>query len=657
MVLHHDTLFGIDTDELFGYTTKKVVWIRDRWIGVLYYTMIFFVINWVLVGQIFWRNEQFLLKDVKGLPRMWAAHPTYKGCDPVESDCKSDYRALDELSYCQEFRGEGEGRNKAPCRYEDITTTTKEGEIDNKLFFPLSVELITEKRMCDPKAENGFECENEYQEIPGSDCMKGKRLCRTRDGKNRQFYYVADVKNFQVQFTSSYEQGDVHGTSLDHPGMLAICKSMLRKPNTTRNWAARLESTHENACSEGTEDMVAIPCAAGVDCARHDEFNVIEHTGVEEGMEAAGIEEGMESAGIDQAERDKDPDAAGDSGASLLELGSVGAPPDELHRAQILERAHERVSKRQARRHSRHRANVQSHDALHAASPQTDQSPIKVHQRDAGHSLTVSPNSGPATSGRLHNFIARHLNQGGRYVSAEEEKDDEEEDGEDPANLGKSSTLPEYTSPWGDIFKIGRLLQLAGANIDADYNFDGWTSRQAGTVLEVRAKYNNLYPILSSFGYKQVEYHYEVTELPLPYMSITMLAQEQPADFPETRVYEVRHGVLVWFKVSGTFGVFNIVYLLLMLVTAFALFTTASAVTDFVSLYLHPRKQNFFHLKYEVSPDFSDMWKCEVCGWFNWDTDLICTGVPAWQCPHTTEKCRAKRPGSEPASSRRHSVA
>merc|ERR1719223_100402 len=108
-----------------------------------------------------------------------------------------------------------------------------------------------------------------------------------------------------------------------------------------------------------------------------------------------------------------------------------------------------------------------------------------------------------------------------------------------------------------------------------------------------------------------------------------MLAQEQPADYPKTRKYEIRHGVMVWFKVSGTFGVFNVVYLLLMLVTAFALFATATTITDLFSLYVHPRKDNFFHLKYEVSTDFSDTWTCEHCGYSNWPDTLVCEGVPA----------------------------
>lgn len=213
-----------------------------------------------------------------------------------------------------------------------------------------------------------------------------------------------------------------------------------------------------------------------------------------------------------------------------------------------------------------------------------------------------------------------------------------------------------YTSMWGDMFKVKKLFEIAGVDLDHDVNADLWTSRQSGTVIEVRAVYNNLHMFWSSFGYMEVEYHYEVTELPMPYTSRIQLAEVQPDNFPEERIYERRHGVLVWFKVAGTFGDFNIVYLLLMLVTASALISTASTVTDWVCLHLHPRKDNFFHLKYDVSPDFSDMWQCNECKFWNWEEVDRCQGIRAFKCPHTTPRCEAPRPGKDP-NAEKHRVA
>merc|ERR1712046_472480 len=109
---------------------------------------------------------------------------------------------------------------------------------------------------------------------------------------------------------------------------------------------------------------------------------------------------------------------------------------------------------------------------------------------------------------------------------------------------------------------------------------DGWTTRQGGTTLEVHAVYNNLYPIKSSFGYREVEYHYEVRELMLPYVSRWQLSTVQPPDYPVTRRYEVKYGLHITFSVAGSFGSFNILYFIINLTAAFALLTSATTVID-----------------------------------------------------------------------------
>lgn len=184
---------------------------------------------------------------------------------------------------------------------------------------------------------------------------------------------------------------------------------------------------------------------------------------------------------------------------------------------------------------------------------------------------------------------------------------------------------------WGDHIKVGKLLELAGVDLDRDYNMDGYTARQSGTVIEIEAKYNNLYHFASSFGYQPVEYTYEVNERAMPYVSRDMLVEDQPDDYPTSRKYTVQHGILVVFKVSGTFGFFNVVYLILMLSVSAALVGSATKIIDMFSIYAHPRRRNYFHLKYQVSPDFSDMWICEVCGYYNEKHREVCNGVDRWK--------------------------
>lgn len=205
----------------------------------------------------------------------------------------------------------------------------------------------------------------------------------------------------------------------------------------------------------------------------------------------------------------------------------------------------------------------------------------------------------------------------------------------------------QYSTFLGDTFTLGKLLQLAGvASLDDLRNRDGWTGRQSGTVLEVQVVYNNMYRLLSNFGYTAVEYTYKVRELPMAYVSRQVLAPVQPAEYPAVRDYEVQYGIVLWFRVAGTFGNFHLLYLMVMLTAAFALVAVAGGITDLVAIYAHPRRKNYFQLKYEVSPDFDRMWCCKECGFYNHDRETTCRGVDRWETAddeHTSE-CGAARP-------------
>jgi len=208
---------------------------------------------------------------------------------------------------------------------------------------------------------------------------------------------------------------------------------------------------------------------------------------------------------------------------------------------------------------------------------------------------------------------------------------------------GRSNGLDMFADSWGDGFKLKKLLQLADIDLDLHHNAHGESVREAGTVIEIEAMYNNIYRIGSSFGYQPVEYTYRVSERIMPYLSSEYLAIEQPPDYPKTRRYAVQHGILIVFKVTGQFGFFNIVYFFLMLATSLAMVATAARVTDLISIYFAPRKRNYFHLKYDVSPDFSDCWECK-CGFMNEKHVLRCMGHDLWTSAKDTALCGKQRP-------------
>lgn len=576
-----ELFFGQDIDHAFAFTTRKVVWVRNRWIGGLYYLFIASVILWLLLFRIIYRNDHFVRKDVTGVARMWYSHPTFEDCDSTQDTCLSNYTKLTNLPYCDEYEGPDVLETKSHCEFQGKISLVPGGSSDNELFITTAVEVITERRGCNPRAENGYACENEYEALNGTGCRRDKYLCRNRSGLTNQFFYVADATDYRIQFTSSYERDEYRGTSLMHRGH--VCHAAERRAGqgplgkaeqrTRRNWTERQSRKLEDDC----DNVTLIKCQEGKKCPKPTrKFSFLYDTGI---MAFFGFSRGDDSADDGQGGDGEGPPQQPADGPQ------VPTPREGPPRSRSIPLAHG------------------PHDA-------------------AARSLLQMAQS--TSSAR----VATATVQTARY----------------------SGTPREYSNQWGDTITLSRLLELAGVDLDRDFNMDGWSAREAGIALEVSAVYDNLYPIYSTFGYKPVRYHYQVRELMLPYVSRFQLSEVQPEDYPDTRRYEVRYGVLIHFKVAGTFGSFSVAFFLIMLSTAFALFATARTVTDKIALHIHPHRENFFHMKYEVSPDFSDMWKCSTCGFLNTKDVQYCQRVPRWQAPGETPACGAPRPPSPESS-------
>jgi len=556
-------VFGVDIDEALAYSTSKMVWIRDRWVGALYYSLVLAVLVYIVGVQVLCRNEHFEMKDVQGLTRLWYSHPTLNNCDPLKEGCVTDFTSFKDLPYCDEYLGTLQADERGHCEYQAALSMIPGGVTDNRLFIPTAVELLTEVQQCEASQANNYSCPDQYTILNGTDCLHGDYECRNRGNLTNQFFYVADVKNFKVRFTSSFERDGIRGNSLMLPAFVGICEGLMRKGHEVKTWSERKFTTKNAKCEDAELTLKKIPCEFGVNCAEMHKFDIMEDTGIS-------------IAGREWAHR--------------------------------VDRIKEELQNELA---------VQSENATELAMmlPQ-------LRTRRLRHRHKVGKRGVGQTALQADADAEQELDPAGEWYSAKKE----------------------YSDNWGDVFTVGRLLQLAGADLDLDRNMDGWTTRQAGTALEVVAVYNNLYPILSTFGYTPVKYHYQVNELILPYVSRAQLAKVQPADYPKTRVSEVQYGVLIHFKVGGRFGFFSFVYLLLMLTAAFALTATATTVTDLFYLYISGQQANFFHLKYEVSPDFSDMWECGTCHFLNLKEHDTCRGVPKFMCPRTTPVCGAPRP-------------
>lgn len=542
MVIHMlpDRIWGMDTDDIFAYQTPKQALVRDRYVGALFYFLTFLALSWVLGGQVLWRNEHFMLKDVKGIPRMKIDHPTRNQCDPNEHDCLADFKPLSVLPYCTEHSGVSDVSHRANCIYADKHSMFTDGTVGSQVFLPTSVVVIEETKLCNPKASNGHSCENEY-DINWGD--KGYYFNETQ----MQFY--ANVEDYVIQLTSTYHRETIAGTSLDHPGFYLECFDKDEHEGKEMSWNERLHQ-RKKECKD--ERRVPVECIPGLQCNK------------------GGLKT-IKDLKIDKIDMDKD-----------LGEDTTGLWLDEA------------------------REGLQ----------------------------------GVSTSRRtLRNMRAQHIStwSGATHAKPEEHY---------------RPTPDVYASTWGDTFKLGKLMQLSGVDLDKHKNMDGFSARMAGTIIEIEATYTNLRRFLSSLGLSQTQYTYRVKERKLPYVSKESLHPHQPSDYPERRRYLVQHGILLNFQVGGEFGFFNIVYLLIMLTTSLALLATAHKITDLISLYLHPRNKNYFHMKYDVSGDFSDMWVCDKCGYLNLHHDEECKGLEKWESSIDHACCGAKRPADW--SSRRH---
>lgn len=159
----------------------------------------------------------------------------------------------------------------------------------------------------------------------------------------------------------------------------------------------------------------------------------------------------------------------------------------------------------------------------------------------------------------------------------------------------------------GDIFRLSKLLALAGLELDGSPNDEGETLRERGTILAVEIEYANLKPFKSTGALLQRShttpgYIYKVVERPMFEMKTEMYSKNKMSS-DKLRYMENRHGILLRVQVSGSFGKFSIVYLLVMLTTSVALLGAASKLTDFLAIYVLEGKEDYTEAKYQKYPE------------------------------------------------------
>lgn len=606
-----NSIFGYDTDDIFGHQTQKLTYIRDRWLGVFFYLLVSLVSCWVFFGQILWRNEHFQLKDVNGVARMWFSHPTKGLCDPDEWDCKPDFTPLEQLPYCQQGSGP-KSDNAARCSYEDKFSALVNPNNNDRIFIPTSSVTFTEHLNCDAQDPN---------------CKQIYKREQTAYYYDPSFItYFADIERFRLQMTQSYERDGIAGTSLEHQGHVEECE-IEQPPTRERQWPERVSKRRDGCSKRGGSKRTVIGCGEGMSCS----LEKVEAPDLVADIPGADVAESVtfhHMASEQSVQAAKYRMKIAQSAPSHPVFNGYASKSPTL----MLNRRH---GDRAPRRHQ-----IPDMTLLSTGENQTHN---RVDSTASDQSLKLE--SKVAQQMRSSHRASASLRTASRAAHATAKGVGERALKTQPAeNVPRNSGL--YMSPWGDTFLLGKLLAIAGVQLDHDYNGDGLTVRQSGTIIEIEAEYNNMYRFASSLGYQPVEYTYHVNELAVPYMNREFFAADQPENYPNSRNIVNEHGILVVLKISGQFGFFNIVSLLLMLTIAGAMLGSATRMTDLAAIYLHPRRRNYFHLKYELSPDFSDMWQCHVCQFWNEKNETVCSGIDKWESPKDKDPCNTPKKGA-----------
>lgn len=102
-----EELFGVDTDELFAYSSPKVVRIKDRRLGILKYSFSILIFFYIVGYNIFWNLGWAKMTVPEGMVRFSLQSPTINTvtkrtrCGFETPNCQSDFTPWEQLPYCR----------------------------------------------------------------------------------------------------------------------------------------------------------------------------------------------------------------------------------------------------------------------------------------------------------------------------------------------------------------------------------------------------------------------------------------------------------------------------------------------------------------------------------------------------------------------------
>lgn len=195
-----DKIAGVDVDELFAYSTPRVVKIKDRSLGVTKLLLMFAIFCYIIVFQVAYKGEHFEVDEVEGISRMQWQQPTMKWCNPMHKDCLSNITNAENLPYCRQYMGTEEYKGS-----EQLTCTNKDAwelpvSLPAGVLMPTHISEYEQRRLCGPDV---VECTAKFRFE--DEASKDAHLQRgTGEAEPVRDVFVADVEQFTVLIDHSF---------------------------------------------------------------------------------------------------------------------------------------------------------------------------------------------------------------------------------------------------------------------------------------------------------------------------------------------------------------------------------------------------------------------------------------------------------------------
>lgn len=194
-----ENICGKDIDRTCGYSTPKIVKIRNRELGCLSNCLKILIIWYIFIFTIWFKGKHFEVFAAHGLSRLTFHHPTKNMCNPKLKNCHSNFTRFDKLPYCKESGEDGlNPQLQKPCSARDGLGLPV--QYDSGILLPTRIRQYDQgKQQCTPDADNGYSCPGIWDYLDGS----GQEQ---EDTKPKPLYdtFVADLEQFTMQIDHSY---------------------------------------------------------------------------------------------------------------------------------------------------------------------------------------------------------------------------------------------------------------------------------------------------------------------------------------------------------------------------------------------------------------------------------------------------------------------